>query len=832
MKFRQHRLLTLLLPSCAAMLAAADSARAALVLPENLPEQLQALPLDQFALPAIGTAALLGIALLGAIRKVIALKHSQVAAQKQLSDLEIYLNEAEAALKSEPHLLLTWRGRTELPDRMTGSMHGTAHVPAEIEQFVDFVKWLEPDSASVIKESLATLLEQGLAFNFGIKTIEGDLLDADGRTAGGLATLRIRPLSGERRQVTELTYDARKLAKQVERLSAVLDGAPFPIWIKDKDNALQWVNQSYVRSTDATGIDEVLKSDIRIAKDEDIDRSVERSPEEAQQGFAGRINTVLNGSMRAINVYELKQNANVAGFAIDVTEVEAAEKELDRHVKAHTETLNRIDTAIAIFGPDQRLRFYNNAYVKLWSFDEAWLASKPGDGEILDALRAQRNIPEQVNYREWRDKQLSIYTNLEPQEAYWYLPDGRSLKVVSEQHPFGGISYLYENLTKEFQLESRYNELFGVQRETLDNLAEAVSLFGPDGRLKLYNPAFAKFWALADQFLGDQPHIDMLAQVPTLGPDARSAWQDIRFAITAIGENRKVIDGRAVHTGHVLRYRAVPLPDGNSLVTFTDVSDAAKAEQALRDRADALEAADRLKTSFLENISYEIRTPLTSIVGFAETLEFGLAGPLTPKQKDYVNNIHQSSNDLKAIIDGIIDLSTIDAGAMELQVENVDVATLMERVAEAANAQLTKRQLSVGIEIGDEAATLVADEKRLEQIVAHLLSNAIGFSPQGGDIRMGARRVRDQMQIWVADQGQGMDPDFQKKAFERFQSKPLPGSHRGAGLGLALVKSFTELHGGRVSLASKIEQGTTVVCTFPVNGPKAAIGAATSSQAA
>ncbi len=824
-----RRVRPLLLPTCIAVGAAARPVAAE----SALLEQFNALPFAQLALPAAAAASLLGLGLIVSLRRIVTLKRSHAAAQKQLSELEIYLNEAEAALKSEPHILLTWRGRTELPDRMTGSMHGAAHVPTDVESFIDFPKWLEPDSASVMKELMHTLLDQGLAFNFGIKTIDGDLLDADGRTAGGLATLRIRPLSGERRQVTELTYDARKLAKQVERLSAVLDGAPFPIWITDKELALQWVNQSYVRSTDASGIDEVLKNNIRIAKDGDIDRSVELTAEEQQQGFAGRINTVLNGSMRAIDVYELRQSANVAGFAIDVTEVEAAEKELERHIKAHTATLNRIDTAIAIFGPDQRLRFYNNAYAKLWSFDDAWLDLKPSDGEILDALRAQRNIPEQVNYREWRDKQLSIYTNLEPQEAYWYLPDGRSLKVVSEQHPFGGISYLYENLTKEFQLESRYNELFGVQRETLDNLAEAVSLFGPDGRLKLYNPAFAKFWALADQFLGDQPHIDMLAHVPTLGPDARSAWQDVRFAITAIGENRKVIDGRIVHTGHVLRYRAVPLPDGNSLVTFTDVSDAAKAEQALRDRADALEAADRLKTSFLENISYEIRTPLTSIVGFAETLEYGLAGPLTPKQKDYVNNIHESSNDLKAIIDGIIDLSTIDAGAMELQFEKVDIATLMEEVAEKAGPLLTKRQLSVAIEIGDEASVLIADAKRVEQILSHLLSNAIGFSPQGGAIRMGARRSRDQMQIWVADQGQGMDPEFQKKAFERFQSRPLPGSHRGAGLGLALVKSFTELHGGRVSLASKLEQGTTVVCTLPVNGPaKSSAGASSASQAA
>ncbi len=769
----------------------------------------------------------MGVGLVIALRKIITLRRSEAQARTALGDMELHLNEAEAALKSEPHVLLTWRDTTGLPSRMSGSMHSTADVPPTIESFMKFSDWLEPDSVAEINEAIRKLLTEGQPFNFGVKTLDDALLDADGRTAGGLATLRIRPLSGERKQVTELTYDARKLAKQVERLSAVLDGAPFPIWLKDKDNALQWVNQAYVKATDASGIEEVLRGGIRLAKDEDIDKR----DSDTATGFVGRVNAVINGSMRALEIYETSQNATAARFGIDVTEVDAAEKELDRHINAHTSTLNRIDTAIAIFGPDQKLYFYNSAYMKLWNFDETWLNSKPSDGEILDALRAQRAIPEQVNYREWRDKQLSIYTNLEPQEGFWYLPDGRSLRVVAEQHPFGGISYLYENLTKEFQLESRYNELFGVQRETLDNLAEAVSLFGPDGRLKLFNPAFARFWALANQFLGDQPHIDMLAQIPTLGPDARTAWQDIRFAVTGLGENRKMIDGRLLHAGYVLRFRAVPLPDGNSLVTFADVSDAAKAEQALRERADALEAADRLKTSFLANVSYEIRTPLTSIGGFAETLDLGLAGPLTQKQKDYVQNIRASSDDLRAILDGIIDLSTIDAGAMELRLERVDVAALMEEVAERAAPLLEKRHLSVSIEIGDEAATLIADEKRIEQILSHLLSNAVGFSPQGGAIRLGARRVKNLIQLWVADHGQGMDPDFQKKAFERFQSRPLPGSHRGPGLGLALVKSFTELHGGEVTLISQLEKGTTVVCTLPINGPARPVTVSSSKAA-
>ena len=523
--------------------------------------------------------------------------------------------------------------------------------------------------------------------------------------------------------------------------------------------------------------------------------------------------------MKAFNIYDVELAVGQAGFAIDVTPLEALEKEFDRHINAHASTLDKLSTAIAIFGPDQRLRFFNQAYLELWNFDEVWLQSQPSDGEILDKLRDGRNLPEEANYREWRAKQLSAYTNLEMRESYWYLPDGRSLRVICEQHPFGGVTYLYENLTKEYQLESRYNELFEVQRETLDNLAEAVALSGSDGRLKLFNPAFMRFWSLDSHFLSQMPHVEELAQLPSLSTDSRSGWQDIKFGVTGIEAKRKAHEGRMNQDGRVLRYRAVPLPDGNALLTFTDVSDAAKAEQALRERAEALEAADRLKNSILANVSYEVRTPLTSIVGFAETLEYGIAGPLTPKQREYVLDIRKSSEDLKSIIDAIIDLSAIDAGQMELKLSEIDVAELLTSTTEKITPILKKRKLTVQIEISSSLKTFIGDYNRIDQILTQLLSNAIGFSAVDGTIKIGARKQEKNIQIWVADQGKGIDPEQQAKVFERFHAKPSPGSHRGPGLGLALVKSFTELHGGSVSLVSKLDQGTTVICTLPLQGP-------------
>ncbi len=757
-----------------------------------------------------------GAGLAAALHRIRKLHRSEYAARKRLGEIEHQLNEAEAAIQSEAQILLTWRGREVLPDRLFGSMHGLIKMPSTLVEVMEFSKWLEPDSASLLRDGLITLREAGHPFNLSVKNTRGDLLEADGRAAGGLATLRFRPLAGDRRQASETLYDAQKLAKQVERLSALLDAAPYPIWINAKEGALSWANEAYIKSTEAADIDTVLKSNIALVRPENIDTN----KPDAKTGLIGRARAIQQGAMRAFNIHEIELNIGRAGFAIDVTPLESAEKELDRHIKAHASTLDKLNTAIAIFGPDQRLRFFNHAYVLLWNLDENWLQTQPSDGQILDRLRANRNLPEEANYREWRSKQLAAYTNLEIRETYWYLPDGRSLRVICEQHPFGGVTYLYENLTKEYQLESRYNELFEVQRETLDNLAEAVALSGSDGRLKLFNPAFSQFWSLDVGFLNQKPHMDQLAQLPSLSVDSRTAWQDIKFSVTGIEANRKAHEGQMSQDGRILHYRAVPLPDGNALLTFTDVSDTAKAEQALRDRTEALEAADRLKNSILANVSYEVRTPLTSIVGFAETLELGFAGALTEKQREYVIDIRKSSEELKAIIDAIIDLSAIDAGQMELKLSKIDVAQLLTVIAEKFNETLQRRRLNIEIEMASDVDFIVADEGRLEQILAQLLSNAAGFSQPGSTIRMGTRKQAENLQFWVADKGQGIDPEFQNKVFERFQSKPRPGSHRGAGLGLALVKSFTELHGGKVSLVSKIDQGTTVVCNLPLAGPR------------
>lgn len=770
--------------------------------------QLSAGSLTAAAMVATGLVLTAGFSIFAALRFRTHLAHSR----ERIADLELLLNEAEVSLLSEPQVLVIWRSGEAKPERLINNMRGTAQVPTQSNEILAFADWLERDSNANLVQSLAELRDSGRAFNIGIKTLKGELLEADGRAAGGLATLRIRPLVGDRRQMTELAFDASKLGKQVERLSSILDSAPFPAWIHGKDGILAWANQAYVAAVEATSFESAQRA-TSLMKASDIDTT----RADPSKYLLGRVHAIQQGNRRAYNIHQMPVDGGVAGFAIDVTSLENAEKELDRHIRAHTSTLDKLDTAIAIFGPDQRLRFFNQAYVKLWGLDAKWLEGQPLDGEILDRLRAQRQLPEQANYREWKEKQLSSYTTLEVRENYWYLPDGRSLMVICEQHPFGGVTYLYENLTKEHQLESRVNELFDTQRETLDNLAESVALFGSDGNLRLANPAFERLWKVA---AASRSHVDEFSRLPNLEPEARAAWVDIRYGITGLEGSRKRAEGRFRHGDFYLSFRAVPLPDGHALITFADVTDSVRAEQALRDRTEALEAADRLKTTFLSSVSYEIRTPLTSISGFAEALDAGIAGALSSKQREYVLDIRRSAGDLTTIIDAIIDLSAIDAGAMELKVGTIDVMQLLENATTRVMPALERRNQTISIEVAANVPEIRGDAARLEQVIGHLLSNAIGFSQPGAKITMGARRAKEMVQIWVADTGRGMDVEFQNKAFERFQSKPAPGSHRGPGLGLSLVKSFTELHGGRVSLVSKIDHGTTVVCSLPIEGPQ------------
>ena len=512
-----------------------------------------------------------------------------------------------------------------------------------------------------------------------------------------------------------------------------------------------------------------------------------------------------------------EQVASLRALLDEAKRSERAWAEAKPSIETHFRSFDRLATAFAVFDAGQRLAHYNQAYVDLWQLDPDWLATHPRDGEILDRLRQARRLEERADYRDWKQSWLSAYGTNKQVEERWHLPDGRTLHVVADADGEGGVTYLYENVTEQIALESRYNALIQVQRETLDTLREGVAVFAPNGRLRLYNSAFAAIWHLSPRLLDAEPHVeDVIAWCRVLY-DAPEEWERTKAAVTAIVAERRPYESQIDRPdGTVLACAALPLPDGGTLLTYSDITDSKRAERALIEKNEALQAADRIKSEFVSHVSYELRTPLNSMLGFAQMLAEPAFGPLSAKQREYVDDILSSGTTLRAIVDDILDLATIDAGTLELKLGPVHVRDLIEAARYGVAERLKQNDVRLEVEVARGVDEFVADASRITQILYNLLSNAIGFSPPGETVTLTCRREGAMVAFTVEDRGLGIPEDFQRVVFDRFESRTQGSRHRGAGLGLSIVKSLAELHGGTVLLDSTPGKGTRVTVWLPL----------------
>ena len=604
-------------------------------------------------------------------------------------------------------------------------------------------------------------------------------------------------------------------SSETELWRALLDAGSDPAWLRDASGRLTWVNQAYARAVELRDGTEAVLGNVELLDQQARDAAA--SARETGAIWQARVGAVVAGKRHSLNAIEVPGAAGAAGIAVDLAEVEALRDDLRKQMDSQARTLDQLSTAVAIFDGSKRLTFYNSAYRVLWSLDPAFLDSRPLDCEILDRLRAERRLPEQADYRAWKAGVMSAYLAVETSETIWYLPDGRTLRVVTNPNPKGGVIYLFDNVTERYHLESRFNALIRVQGETLDTLKEAVAVFGTDGRLKLFNPAFVSMWRLDAGVLGEQPHIDAVADhcVP-LSLDV-DLWTEIRSNVAGLHDTRRGFERRVQRRdGTVIDCAAAPLPDGATLLTFTDVTAGVNVERALKERNQALLETEKLRNDFVHHVSYELRSPLTNIIGFIQLLSDGSVGSLNPKQVEYAGYVTKSSAALLAIINDILDLATIDMDAMELNLDKVDIAQTMAEAAEGVQDRLAEFSIKLQIVATDGIGTFQADGKRLRQILFNLLSNAIGFSSPGQTVTLAALRRDDQVVFKVSDQGRGIPMEVLDRVFDRFHSETVGSRHRGVGLGLSIVRSLVELHGGKVLIDSAPGEGTTVTCIFPL----------------
>ena len=750
------------------------------------------------------------------------------------SDLEVSLARADSIFSSHPGVILIWEEDIGADAAGWGEpkLYGSPVALASLFQFSDNSN--TPDPAARILDGLADidahdatgdvttlrrrliqLRKEGAPFSLTIAGPNGRFIEADGRTAGARAVLWLTDATvkgleetASRRRLEEIR-DAISL--QPETFMEILGKAPLPAWRQSGGGKLEWANGAYLSAIEAKDLDAARSRNLII--DQSFPDMARRALETGALIEEMR-HIVMHGQRRAIRLVAIPISGAVAGMAFDATDEENARLALQRHVKAHDETLNYLTDGVAIFGQNKRLIFHNSAFAKIWDLEEAWLAEQPTHGALLDRLRERRRLPARTDYAAWRAGELAHYQDAaDLPEDSWVLPDSRILRVARQRHPLGGLLILFEDRTQELALRAEFNSLIEVQKSTLDKLREGVAVFGSDGRLRLRNAAFVDLWQLDAATLGAGATFDDISAMMLPLCADRDMWADIKARICDPSP-----EARQTHGGEIVLsneknivFLTHPLPDGATLVAFMDITDSRRVEFALTDRAEALEAADRLKTEFIENVSYQLRTPLTTVQGYAELLDAGVFGELQDSQKEQLGAILSATGQLSHLVENILDLALIEAGRIDLDFTEVDLGEILRETADMETARAREARVEFKFDIEPGMAKVRGDRRRIAQTMMNLVSNALRFSENGGTVTLGAKRAGDTAAFWVTDTGQGMSADVQAEAFQSFRS----GDKRGAGLGLALVREFMELHGGWVSLRSDAGKGTSVECHLP-----------------
>jgi signal transduction histidine kinase len=687
----------------------------------------------------------------------------------------------------------------------------------------DVMAALTPVDSAALESLWLRLEREGQPFSLRAKTTDENRIlgiQAEQRDAPDnekLFVLWFTDLTAANSGILAAQNEKQQLQHMIQAQNMRLDSIPLPLWLRDADGKLAWCNQAYARMVERDADHVVADQAELMGAKAGVGRSLAQRARSERTLVSEKHPLVIGGERRLIQISESPVEGQTLGMAQDMTVLDDMQSELRRFRASTQELLRALNTGIAIFNPKTQLTFYNDAFVSLFPLDDFFLDEKPTLGEIMEILREKRRLPEQADFKLYKKQWTDRFTSLiAPHEELMHLPDGTAIRMLVVPHPLGGLFMTFEDVTSRLELESSYNTLIAVQRETIDNLAEGLCVWRSDARLTLFNPAFAQLWDFKPKDLEANPHAARL--IPELQKFFwADEWEQTKELLQQATLSRQGMRGRfTLVDGREIDYATIPLPDGGMLNRFTDVSDTRKVERALREKNAALEQAERLKLDFLANVSYQLRTPLNAMMGFAEVLEKQYFGPMNERQLEYASGMTQAGEKLIGLVNDILDLSTIEAGFLALNMKPIPIHAMVKSLYELTHEWARKQKIHMTLECDTNIGSFEADERRIKQVMLNLISNAIKFTPEDGTIKLRVEKRDDMLALEVADSGVGISKEDQEKIFSPFVQVQKNQRNTGAGLGLSLVKSIVELHHGTIALESDAGKGTKVTCLIPL----------------
>ena len=446
------------------------------------------------------------------------------------------------------------------------------------------------------------------------------------------------------------------------------------IWVK-LGNKLVDVNLNYMKIFRDHTYEEIIANNATFISPEE-EAILNENPTQLKK--------IIKGKQVHFEIIKIKKENYVIFSAKNTTSTNDKEQLFIMQNDTNLQLMNQLTNPIVIYDQNKSPIFFNASFQSFFSLDDDTLSKKPNESEILEILRQKNLLPYQANFKEWKKQQLNIYHTLENREQWWYLQDGRTLRVISQANPMGGVTHIYENYTDKLALENESALLASIQEQTINSLSEGIILFGVNGKVKLHNHQFNKMFNIVENI--QNMHIEKLLEVIE-DQDTSSIFKEILVNVVSSGVNRKDHSNTLVFKKNILHYQSSILPDRSILYTFTDITASQNIENALIEKNRALTEADKIKTNFLNNISYELRAPLQNIIGFSDILEARLSN-INKDQNiiDYLNDIKKSGRELHHQINQILELTDLESN--NLKYDQIEYST--DKLIELLQTELNK----------------------------------------------------------------------------------------------------------------------------------------------
>ncbi|WP_116968369.1 PAS domain-containing sensor histidine kinase [Blastomonas sp. UPD001] len=725
-------------------------------------------------------------------------------------------------------LIVRSDSRIEGPERVARWL-GLEKLPPYLAELSQEARGLPRETLDQLGQKITTAQKSGAPFAMAVAAagsnrrlrIEGRLADPQTIAPGAVLLWFYDATESETRMAALVEAEA-EAKRAFDALSGLIEAAPIPMWFRREDLSLLLVNSAYVEAVGGTSAADVVEAGQELVETVDglTPLAVAARAFESNTPSRRTVTTTIAGTRRAMEVVDLPiRGRGIAGYAIDVHDLILARQATERFRDAQRDMLDNLSAGVAQFDAQRRLIFVNQPFVRMFQLKPQWLQDGLEFERLIDRMREAGRVPQVRDFPAWRDEKREWFQSAAPVEDSWLIADGTHLRAIAQPTPDNGLLLIFEDRTEQVQLASARDTLLRVRTATFNNLYEALAVFTSDGRLHLWNTRFGAVWEVDEAELAKHPRADELLKA--IAPQLKRPAQisALREVIRSATLDRTQRAGQLVmKDGRVFDFVGIPLPDSSALFTMIDVSDAKRMEDALRERNEALVEADAIKTKFLANMSYEFRTPLTSIGGFAELLASGVAGPLSEQGQEYAKAIIDSVERLSAQINMVLDLSQSQAGTLPLKREPTDIGALLVDVAKGVAGLAGGRNIALEVDVNGGPGMAEVDRQRFAQAITAVVDNALRYTQEGGRVLLLGDRFRNKLRIVVSDNGPGLDARAQARALDGVLQADEAGGKpvtKRSGLGLPLAKNLIEAHGGRMELVSEPGAGTIVTILMP-----------------